>query len=54
MCNFESERILCTTVFSEYFSYSLSNFKINQSTSDMLLFGFYFYFFIRADFKTYT
>ena len=39
--NFESERILYTTVFSEYlYSYSLSNFKINQSTSDML--GFFF------------
>ena len=45
--NFESERILYTTVFSEYlYSYSLGNFKINQSTSDMLLFFFIFSFFL--------
>lgn len=50
---FESERILYTTVFSEYlYSYLLSNFKINQSTSDILV--FFLIFFVRGYFKTYT
>lgn len=40
--NFEAERVLYTSIFSEYLaSYSLSDFKINQGTSPML--GFFFF-----------